>query len=84
MKIASVGSGLIGMTTAYFLSRCGVWTMGQFEIADHANAIRELGARLSFLDLERVGVSGMTWGGQFAFRPATLCIAMVTHPLESV
>lgn len=44
---------------------------GQFEIADHASAIRQLGERLAFLDLDRVGVLGASWGGQFAFRAMT-------------
>ncbi len=44
---------------------------GQFEIADHAGAIRQLAARLGFLDLERVGVWGVSWGGTFTFRAMT-------------
>jgi dipeptidyl aminopeptidase/acylaminoacyl peptidase len=44
---------------------------GQFEIADHAGALRQLAQRLPFLDLERVGVWGWSWGGQFAFRALT-------------
>ncbi len=44
---------------------------GQFEIADHAGAIRQLGKRLAFLDLERVGIWGSSWGGHFAFRALT-------------
>ncbi len=44
---------------------------GQFEIADHAGALRQLGERLQFLDLERVGIWGMSWGGTFAFRALT-------------
>ncbi len=44
---------------------------GRFEIADHAGAIRQLGARLKFLDLDRVGIWGVSWGGQFAFRALT-------------
>ncbi len=44
---------------------------GQFEIADHAGAIRQLGERLPFLDLDRVGVMGASWGGHFTFRAMT-------------
>jgi dipeptidyl aminopeptidase/acylaminoacyl peptidase len=44
---------------------------GQFEIDDHATAIRQLGARLKFMDLTRVGVWGASWGGHFAFRALT-------------
>ncbi len=44
---------------------------GQFEIADHAGAIRQLGRQLKFMDLERVGIFGGSWGGHFAFRALT-------------
>ena len=44
---------------------------GQFEIADHAGAIRQLGEQLGFLDLDRVGIWGASWGGHFAFRAMT-------------
>lgn len=48
-----------------------VGRFGQFEIADHAVALRQLADRLSFLDLTRIGVWGWSWGGQFAFRALT-------------
>jgi dipeptidyl aminopeptidase/acylaminoacyl peptidase len=41
---------------------------GNYEIADHAGAIRQLGARLPFLDLSRVGIWGRSWGAHFAVR----------------
>jgi dipeptidyl aminopeptidase/acylaminoacyl peptidase len=41
---------------------------GTFEIADHAGAIRQLGARLPFMDLTRVGIWGRSWGGHYALR----------------
>lgn len=41
---------------------------GNYEIADHAGALRQLGARLDFMDLTRVGIYGSSWGGQYAFR----------------
>ena len=41
---------------------------GKFEIADHAGAIRQLGARLPFIDLTRVGIWGRSWGGHYAVR----------------
>ncbi len=44
---------------------------GQHEIADHAAAVRQLGQRFSFIDLDRVGIYGVSWGGQFAFRALT-------------
>lgn len=44
---------------------------GQFEIADHAGAIRQLGERLPAMDLDRVGVMGASWGGHYALRAMT-------------
>ena len=40
---------------------------GRHEIADHAAAIRQLAERHAFMDLDRVGVWGHSWGGYFAF-----------------
>ena len=44
---------------------------GQFEIDDHAGALRQLGQRLPFIDLDRVGIMGGSWGGHFTFRALT-------------
>ncbi len=44
---------------------------GVNEIPDHAAAIKQLGERYSFMDLDRVGIYGASWGGQFAFRAMT-------------
>lgn len=41
---------------------------GNFEMADHAGAIRQLGARLPFMDLSRVGIWGRSWGAHYAVR----------------
>ena len=41
---------------------------GQFEIDDHAGAIKQLGERFSYLDMDRVGIMGASWGGHFTFR----------------
>ena len=41
---------------------------GQFEIADHAGAIRQLAELNPFMDLDRVGIAGGSWGGHFTFR----------------
>ncbi len=41
---------------------------GNYEMADHAGAIRQLGARLPFLDLSRVGLWGRSWGAHYAVR----------------
>ena len=40
---------------------------GRNEIADHAAAIRQLGERHPFMDLDRVGIWGHSWGGYYAF-----------------
>ncbi len=40
---------------------------GRNEIADHAGAIRQLGERHAFMDLDRVGIWGHSWGGYYAF-----------------
>jgi dipeptidyl aminopeptidase/acylaminoacyl peptidase len=37
-------------------------------IADHAAALRHLGERHAYLDLERVGITGSSWGGNFTVR----------------
>ncbi|MEQ8764825.1 MAG: prolyl oligopeptidase family serine peptidase [Planctomycetota bacterium] len=47
---------------------------GQNEIPDHAAALRQLAARHDFIDDERVGIFGGSWGGYMTIR------AMVTHP----
>jgi dipeptidyl aminopeptidase/acylaminoacyl peptidase len=47
--------------------------LGQFEMDDHAAALRQLGERED-LDGERVGIYGGSWGGYFTFR------ALLTHP----
>jgi dipeptidyl aminopeptidase/acylaminoacyl peptidase len=41
---------------------------GQFEIDDHATAIRQLADQTGFIDLDRVGIWGGSWGGHFAVR----------------
>ena len=44
----------------------GNW--GRHEVADHAAAIQQLAQRHSFIDLDRVGVWGHSWGGYFTIR----------------
>lgn len=41
---------------------------GEPVIADHAGAIRQLAADLPSIDLNRVAVSGASWGGAYTFR----------------
>jgi dipeptidyl aminopeptidase/acylaminoacyl peptidase len=42
--------------------------IGRNEIPDHVAAIKQLAADRSYIDLERVGVHGKSWGGYFALR----------------
>jgi dipeptidyl aminopeptidase/acylaminoacyl peptidase len=44
----------------------GNW--GRQEIPDHAGAIRQLGRERPYMDLNRVGIFGHSWGGYFAFK----------------
>lgn len=41
---------------------------GRNEIPDHATALRQLGATRPYVDLDRVGIFGGSWGGYFTFR----------------
>jgi len=47
---------------------------GQFEIADHSGALEQLAAQRPYLDLDRVGIFGHSWGGYFTLR------ALLTRP----
>lgn len=47
---------------------------GQTEIPDHAAALRQLGERHPFMDMNRVAIIGHSWGGYFATR------ALLTAP----
>ncbi|HEX5387098.1 MAG TPA: DPP IV N-terminal domain-containing protein [Gemmatimonadales bacterium] len=42
--------------------------IGQVEIADHAAVLRELARDRPYMDLSRVGLLGVSWGGYFALR----------------
>ncbi len=48
--------------------------MGQIEIPDHVAAIRQLAGVLPGVDLDRVGITGRSWGGYLVIR------AMLTAP----
>ena len=45
---------------------------GQHEIADHAAVLRQLGRDRPYMDLERVGVQGFSWGGYGVLRAMLL------------
>jgi dipeptidyl aminopeptidase/acylaminoacyl peptidase len=48
--------------------------IGEIEIPDHVATLRQLAADRPYMDLDRVGITGGSWGGYFALR------AMLTAP----
>jgi len=48
--------------------------IGRYEVADHVAALRQLATTHPYMDLNRVGIFGHSWGGYFALR------AMLTAP----
>ncbi|PKA84409.1 dipeptidyl aminopeptidase/acylaminoacyl peptidase [Ulvibacter sp. MAR_2010_11] len=41
---------------------------GQVELEDHISAIQQVGKKRPYMDLNRVGIFGHSWGGHFALR----------------
>ncbi|MCP9198581.1 prolyl oligopeptidase family serine peptidase [Gramella sp. GC03-9] len=41
---------------------------GQMELQDHIKALQQLAERYSYMDLDRLGISGHSWGGHYALR----------------
>ena len=41
---------------------------GQIELEDHINSLKQIGLKRPYMDLNRVGVLGHSWGGHFALR----------------
>jgi dipeptidyl aminopeptidase/acylaminoacyl peptidase len=66
LVITMDGRGTPGRSKAFHDTIYRNW--GRFEIADHAGAITQLAARLPCIDLDRVAVSGASWGGHYTFR----------------
>jgi dipeptidyl aminopeptidase/acylaminoacyl peptidase len=76
-----------------------VGRLGDYEIADHAGAIRQAAAIRPWMDLSRVGIFGVSFGGYFTVRaliqapelykagvalaPAELGPGIMTMPVES-
>jgi dipeptidyl-peptidase 4 len=60
------GRGTPGRSKAFHDAVYGEW--GQHVVDDHAGAIKQLGERHPFMDLDRVGIYGHSWGGHFSFR----------------
>jgi dipeptidyl aminopeptidase/acylaminoacyl peptidase len=73
--------------------------LGDYEVADHAGALRQAAASRPWMDLGRVGVCGLSFGGYFTIRamiqapelykagvamaPAELGPAIMSPPVES-
>ena len=77
------GRGTLERGQAFQNYAAGRW--GQVEIADHAAVIRQLGKTRSYMDLARVGITGQSWGGYFAFRallqePELYKVGVLTSP----
>jgi dipeptidyl aminopeptidase/acylaminoacyl peptidase len=59
--------------------------LGRHEIPDHVAAIQQLARRHDFIDLDRIGVWGHSWGGYFAIRamaqaPDTFRVGVAAAP----
>jgi dienelactone hydrolase len=60
--------------------------VGQDEIRDHAAVLKQLAAERSYLDLTRVGIHGISWGGYLTLRamllePDVYQVGVATAPL---
>ncbi|HAG73479.1 MAG TPA: hypothetical protein DCL66_14875 [Gammaproteobacteria bacterium] len=58
--------GTPGRSKAFHDFASGEWS--KHVIADHAAAIRQLALKHSFIDEQRVGIFGRSWGGYFSLR----------------
>jgi len=66
LVVVVAGRGTPGRSKAFQDVAYGDWA--EHVVADHAAAVRQLGAARSYVDLDRVGVFGRSWGGYFSFR----------------
>jgi dipeptidyl aminopeptidase/acylaminoacyl peptidase len=57
------GRGTPGRSKAFHDVVCGNWNAG---MADHICAIQQLCARHTWMDSERIGITGHSWGGYFS------------------
>jgi dipeptidyl aminopeptidase/acylaminoacyl peptidase len=60
------GRGTPGRSKAFQDATYG--RVGQMEIADHVAALREAARTRPWMDLDRAGIAGHSWGGYFALR----------------
>lgn len=58
--------GTMGRGRDYFMERYGTWPDGI--VTDHAAALREVAKTRPWMDMERVGIDGNSWGGMLAIR----------------
>ena len=61
--------------------------IGELEISDHTASLRQIAATRPYMDLERVGIYGYSWGGYFALRgmltaPDVFSVGVVGAPGE--
>lgn len=62
---------------------------GSFEIADHVAALRRVAATRPWMDLDRVGIYGNSWGGYMTLRalltaPEIYRVGVATNPLADL
>ncbi len=63
--------------------------IGRNEIPDHVAALKQLAAERSYMDLSRVGIFGISWGGYMTIRAALLApdvyhVGVATHPVTDL
>ncbi len=46
--------------------------LGRYEIPDHVATLKQLAEKRPYMDLNRVGITGYSWGGHFALRAMLL------------
>jgi dipeptidyl aminopeptidase/acylaminoacyl peptidase len=64
----------------------GYGAFGQHVVDDHAGVVGQLGERHPFIDLDRVGITGPSWGGYMTTRamltaPGTYHVGVATCPV---
>jgi dipeptidyl aminopeptidase/acylaminoacyl peptidase len=78
------GRGTRGRSQAFHAYSYG--SLGQTVIPDHVAALRHLGAERPYLDLTRVGIFGISWGGYNTLRAMLLApdvyhVGVATNPV---
>ncbi len=78
------GRGTIGRGKEFQDANYG--KLGQGEILDHAAALKQLAEKRPYMDLNRVGIHGISWGGYLTLRSMLLApdvykVGIATAPL---